>query len=54
MAGIVALRPQFRGGAERVRDTFGSPLIIGSKRDPHMAIVEDGVVLAIGLGDLVQ
>jgi hypothetical protein len=54
MAGVVALRPQFRGSAECIRDGLGRTLIIGGERNPHVAIVEDGVVLAIGLDDLIE
>ena len=54
MAGIVALRAQFGRRAERVGDALGRALVVGRERDADMAIVEDGVVLAIGLGDLVE
>ena len=54
MAGIVALGSQLGRGSERVRNALGGALVIGRKGDAHMAIVENGVVLAIGLGDLVE
>src|SRR3546814_16400449 len=41
-------------GAECVRNALGGPLVVGGERDADMAIVEDGVVLAIGLLDLVE
>ena len=41
-------------GAERVRNAFGGSLVIGREADPDMAVVEDRVVRAIGLLDLVQ
>src|SRR5471032_1714264 len=52
VAGIIALRPQFRGGAERVGYALGRAFVVGGKRDPDMAVVQDGVVLTIGLGNL--
>ena len=54
MAGIVALRAQFGRRAERIGYALGRALVIAAEGDPDMAIVEDGVVLAIGLGDLVE
>ena len=52
--GIVAHRALFGRSAERIRYAFGRPLIVGRKRDAHMTIVENGVVLTISLLDLVQ
>ena len=54
MAGIIPLRAKFRCGAERVGNALGRAFVVRGKRDADMAIVEDGVVLAIGLGDLVE
>ena len=54
MPGIVFHGLQFGRGAKRVRDAFGSPLVIGRKTHPDMAIVEDGIIGAIGLFDLVE
>ena len=54
MPGIVLHRPHFRGRAQRIRYALGGALIVRGEADPDMAIVEDGVVLAIGLLDLVQ
>ena len=54
MAGIVALRPQFGRGAERVGDALGGALVVGREGDAHVAVVEDGVVGAVGLVDLVE
>ena len=52
--GIVLHRLHLGGGAERVRHTLGCALVVGREADPHMAVVEDGVVRAVGLFDLVQ
>ena len=49
MTGIVALRAQFGRRAERIGNALRRPLVVGGERDADMAIVEDGVVLAIGL-----
>jgi hypothetical protein len=54
MAGIVAHRALLGRGAERVGDALGGPLVVRREGDADMAIVEDGVVLAIGLLDLVE
>ena len=54
MASVVALRLHLSRGAERVRDTLGRALVVGGEAHPHVAVVEDRVVLAIGLLDLVQ
>src|SRR3546814_8374076 len=51
---IVAHGTLLGSGAECVGDTLGGTLVVGRERDADMAIVEDGVVLAIGLLDLVQ
>lgn len=37
--------------AERVRDSFRRPLVIGREGDRHVTIVKDGVVGAMALGD---
>ena len=54
VAGIVAHRALLGRGAERVRDALGGALVIGREGDADMAIVEDRIVLAIGLVDLVE
>src|ERR1700676_1582295 len=54
MAGIVALRPQFRGGAECIGDTLGGALVVSCESNAHMAVVEDGVIWSVRLIDLVQ
>src|SRR3546814_13963330 len=50
----VAHGPLLGRGAECVRNALGGPLVVGGEREADMAIVEDGVVLAIGLLDLVE
>src|SRR3546814_5681233 len=54
MAGVVALRAQLGRRAERIRYALGRALVVRRESDPDVAVVEDGVVLAIGLGDLVE
>jgi hypothetical protein len=54
VAGIVAHRALLGRGAERVGDALGGALVVGRERDPDMAIVEDRVVRAVGLLDLVE
>ena len=54
MAGIVLHRAHFGRRAERVGDALGRALVVGREAHAHMAIVEDRVVLAVGLLDLVQ
>ena len=36
------------------RNAFGRALVIGREAHPHMAIVENGIVLPVGLLDLIQ
>ncbi|MOA00105.1 hypothetical protein D3C78_1194530 [compost metagenome] len=54
MAGIVALRAQLGRCAECLGDALGGALVVGGEGHPHMAVVEDRVVLAVGLVDLVE
>src|SRR3546814_8396327 len=54
VAGIIAHRTLLGRGAECVGNPLRGPLVIGREGDPDMAIVEYGVVLAIGLFDLVE
>ncbi len=54
MPGIVFLRPDFGGGPQRIRNPFGGPFIIGSEADPHMAVIEDPVVLTVGFLNLIE
>jgi hypothetical protein len=54
MAGIITHRALLGRGAERVGNALGSALVIGRERDADMAIVQNRVVLAIGLLDLVE
>ena len=53
-AGIVLHRLHLGRGAERVADPLGGPFVVGGEADPDMAVVEDRVVGAVGLLDLVQ
>ena len=54
MASIVFHRSHLGRGAQRVRDAFGGSFVVGRKGHAYMAVVEDGVVLPVGLFDLVQ
>jgi hypothetical protein len=54
MAGIVLHRAHLGRGAERVGHALGGPLVVGREAHADMAVVEDRVVLAVGLLDLVQ
>src|SRR3546814_14628758 len=51
---IVAHRPLLGRRPERVGNALRRPLVVGRERDPHVAVVEDRVVLAVGLLDLVE
>src|SRR6185437_14406901 len=53
-ARIVLHGAHFGRGSKRVGDTFGGSLVVGGEAHAHMAVVEDGVVLTVGLLDLVQ
>src|SRR3546814_18738832 len=52
--GIVFHRAHLGGGAERIRNPLGSAFIVGREGDADMAIVKNGIVLSIGLLDLVE
>ena len=52
--GIVALRAQLGGGAEHFGNALGRALVIGGIRHPHMAVVQNGIVRAVSLIDLVE
>ena len=54
MAGVVLHGAHFGRRAERVRDPFRRPFVIGREGDAHMAIVQNCVIGAIGFLDLVQ
>ena len=54
VSGIILHRPLLGGRAQGFGDPLGRPLIIGGEGDADMAIVEDGVVLAIGFGNMVE
>ena len=54
MAGIVLLRAELRGRAEAVADALGRALVVGGEGDPDVAVVQDGIVLAVSFADLVE
>ena len=54
MARVVALRAQLGGGAQRLGNALGRALVVGGERHAHMAVVENRIVLAVGLVDLVE
>ena len=54
MSGVVLHGAHFGRRAKGVRHALGRPLVVGGEAHAHMAIVEDRVVLAVGLLDLVQ
>src|SRR3546814_12722818 len=54
VAGIVAHRALLGRLPQRVGDAARGALVVGREGDADMAIVENAVVLAIGLLDLVQ
>lgn len=51
---IVLHRSHLGRRAERVGHALGSALVIGREAHPDMTVVEDGVVLAVGLLDLIE
>ena len=54
MAGIVLGIADLGRRAERIGDPLRRPFVVGGEAYPHMAVVEDRVVHAVGLLDLVQ
>ena len=54
VAGIILHGLHLGRHAERIAHPLRGPLVIGRERHAHMAVVEDGVVGAISLLDLVQ
>ncbi len=54
MPGIILHRPHFCGGAERIRHPLGGAVVIGGEGDADVAVIEDRVVLAVSLLDLVE
>ena len=54
VAGIVVEHPHFRRRAQGIRDPPCRPFVVGSKSNPDMAVVENRVVGAVGLLDLVE
>src|SRR3546814_7515380 len=54
VAGIIFHRAHFGRSPERIGNALGGPLVVGRETHPHMAIVEDRIVLTIGFFDLVE
>src|SRR5262252_10931715 len=54
VAGVVLHRPQFGRDAERVRYALRGALVVGRETYAHMAVIEDRVVWAVGLLDLIE
>jgi hypothetical protein len=54
MAGIILHGAQFGRDPQRIGDPFGRPLVVGRERNTDMTIVEDGIVLAVSLLDLIE
>src|SRR6516225_8078232 len=54
MASIVLHCPQFGRDAEGVRYALGGALVVGRETYAHMAVIEDRVVWAISLLDLIE
>ena len=54
VSGIVAHRALLGRRPQRIGNPLGGALVVAGERHPDMAVVEDGVVLAVGLLDLVE
>ena len=54
MAGIVVQSAHFRGRTQGIGYAASCSLIIGGERNPNMAVVEDRVIRAVGLLDLIE
>ena len=54
MAGIVLGIADLGRRAERIGDPLGGPFVVGGEAHSDMAVVEDRIVDAVGLLDLVQ
>src|SRR3546814_7613548 len=54
MPGIVAHRALLVGNAERIGNAPAGPLVVGRKGNADVAVVEDRIMLAVSLLDLVQ
>src|SRR3546814_5331499 len=54
MPGIVAHRSLLGGLSQRIGNPLGGALVIGREGDPDMAVVEDRIIFAISLLDLVE
>src|SRR3546814_9384034 len=54
MTGIVLHRLHLGGGTERIGHPFCGAFVIGGEGNAYMAIVENGVVCAVSLLDLVE
>ena len=51
---VVALRTQLSSRPQGLRDPLGRALVVGGECNAHMAVVEDRVIRAIGLVDLIE
>src|SRR5215217_7228024 len=54
MPGIVLHRAHLGCGSECVGYALGGALVVGRKRDPDVAVVEDSVVRSVGAFELVE
>ena len=54
MPRVILHRTHLGRGAERIAHSLRRPFVVGRKAHADMAVVEDRVVLAVGLLDLVQ
>ena len=54
MTGIVGGIPQFGRCAQRIRDALGSAFVVGGEGDADVAIVQHGIIGAVGFLDLVE
>src|SRR5690606_25796434 len=54
VTGVVALCPQFGSRTQGVGNPLGGALVVGGEGHPYMAVVENGVVDAVGLVNLVE
>lgn len=54
MTRIVPLGAQFGRRSAGARDALGGALVVAREGDPRMAIVQDSVVLALRIGNLVE
>jgi hypothetical protein len=54
MAGVVSHRAQLGHRAEGIRYPLGSPFVVRRKAYPDVAVIEDQMILAVGLLDLIE